>query len=130
MTTHTGNGGLVKISANTVAEILDWSLTEGVNVIDDTVQSDAADTHKTGTTNWSGSANGYWDETDTNGQEAMTNGASIEIHLLPDGSAASDIDFNGTATISGIERASANNAIVTVNFTFTGNGALTRSVLV
>jgi hypothetical protein len=130
MATHTGNGGEVQIASATVAEVLDWSLTEGVNIIDDTVTGDAADTHLVGTTNWSGSVNCYWDETDATGQEAMTIGASVVIHLLPDGSAATDIDFNGTATINSIERASANNSIVTANFSFTGNGALTRTVLV
>ena len=129
MANHTGNGGAVKIGANTVAEMLDWSLTEGVNVIDDTVVGDAADTHQVGTTNWSGSVNCYWDETDATGQEAMTIGASVELHLEPDGAATGDIDFNGTATINSIERASANNSIVTANFSFTGNGALTRTVV-
>jgi len=129
MATHTGNGGIAKIGANTVAEFLTWSLTEGVNIIDDTVAGDASDTHQSGTTNWSGSVNCYWDETDTTGQEAMTIGASVELHLLPDGATTGDIDFNGTATINSIERSTANNSIVTANFSFTGNGALIRSVL-
>jgi len=129
MATHTGNGGAVKIGANTVAEFLNWSLTEGINVIDTTVVGDTSDTHLTGTDNWSGSASCYWDETDTNGQETMTIGASVALHLLPDGSATADIDFNGTATVTSIERSSANNSIVTANFSFQGNGALTRSVL-
>ena len=129
MATHTGNAGAVQVGANTVAEMLTWSLTENINVIDDTVTGDAADTHLTGTTNWSGSVNCYWDETDTNGQEAMTIGASVTLHLLPDGVTTGDIDFNGTATINSIERTSGNNATVVANFTFTGNGALTRTVL-
>lgn len=129
MATHTGNGGAVKIGTATVAEVLDWSLTEGINVIDDTVVGDAADTHLVGTTNWSGSVNCYWDETDTLGQEAMTIGASVALHLLPDGAAVGDIDFNGTASITSIERASANNSIVTASFSFQGNGALTRTVI-
>ncbi len=129
MAEHSGNGGDVLITAAVVAQVLDWSLTEGVNVMDSTVTGDAADTHLVGTTNWSGSVNCYWDETDSAGQEAMTIGASVDLHLLPDGSAAADIDFNGTASITSIERASANNSIVTANFSFTGNGALTRTVI-
>lgn len=129
MATHTGNAGEVQVGVNTVAEMLSWTLTENVNVIDDTVTGDTADSHLTGTVNWSGSVNCFWDETDTNGQEAMTIGASVTLHLLPDGATTGDIDFNGTATINSIERSSANNATVTANFTFTGNGALTRSVL-
>jgi len=130
MATHTGNDGQVLIGANAVAEVLNWSLSEGINVVDDTAVGDASDTHKTGTVNWNGSINCYWDETDTTGQEAMTIGASVDISLLPDGATTGDIDFNGTATITAIERSSANNSIVTANFTFQGNGDLSRSVLI
>jgi len=129
MANHTGNNGVVQIGANTVAEVLSFSLSEGVNVIDDTVVGDAADTHKVGTTNWSGSADCYWDDADATGQEAMTIGASVDLSLLPDGTATGDIDFNGTATITAIERAVSNNGIVTASFTFQGNGALTRTVV-
>jgi len=129
MANHTGNGGQVQIGANVVAEVLNFTLSEGVNVVDDTVTGDTSDTHKTGTANWNGSINCYWDETDSTGQEAMTIGASVDVSLYPDGVATGDIDFNGTATITAIERSSANNSIVTANFTFQGNGALTRTVV-
>jgi hypothetical protein len=130
MANITGNSGDVTISAAIVAEVLSFSLTEGVNVIDDTVIGDAADTHQVGTTNWSGSVSCFWDDTDATGQEAMTIGASVELHLRPEGAGAGNIDFNGTASITSIERAVANNAIVTANFSFQGTGALTRSVLI
>jgi len=129
MANHTGNGGQVQIGANVVAEVLNWSLSEGINVVDDTTTGDTSDTHKTGTVNWNGSINCYWDETAATGQEAMTIGASVDISLYPDGVATGDIDFNGTATITAIERSSANNSIVTANFTFQGNGDLTRTVV-
>ena len=103
MATHIGNSGSVKIAAATVAEVLSWSLTEGANVADDTILGDASASHKVGTKNWSGSVSCYWDETDTNGQEAMVVGASVDLSLLPDGATTGDIDFNGTATITSIE---------------------------
>jgi len=130
MANITGNDGDVTISAAVVAEVLSFSLTEGVNVIDDTVIGDAADTHLVGTTNWSGSLSCFWDDSDATGQEAMTIGASVEVHLRPEGAGTGNIDFNGTASITSIERAVANNAIVTANFSFQGTGALTRTVLI
>ena len=130
MANISGNSGDVTISANIVAEVLSFSLTEGVNVIDDTVIGDAADTHLVGTTNWSGSLSCFWDDTDATGQEAMVIGASLEVHLRPEGAGTGNIDFNGTASITSIERSVSNNAIVTANFSFQGTGALTRSVLV
>lgn len=129
MANHTGNTGSVTIGAAVVAEVLSFSLSEGVNVIDDTVVGDAADTHQVGTANWSGSISCYWDETDATGQEAMTIGASVVVHLLPEGAGSTNIDFTGTASVTSIERSVANNSIITANFSFQGNGALTRTVL-
>jgi len=129
MANLTGNAGSVLIGANAVAEVLSFSLSEGINVVDDTVIGDAADTHKVGTTNFSGSADCYWDDSDATGQEAMTIGASVDLHLLPEGAGTGNIDFNGSATITSIERSVANNGIITASFSFQGNGALTRSVL-
>ena len=129
MATHIGNSGSVKISAATVAEVLSWSLTENANTADDTVLGDASTSHIAGLKSWSGSVSCYWDDTDATGQEAMVVGASVALHLLPDGATTGDIDFNGTATIVSIERSGANDTIVTANFNFTGNGDLTRSVL-
>ena len=130
MANISGNNGDVTISAAIVAEVLSFSLTEGINVIDDTVIGDAADTHLVGTTNWSGSVSCFWDDSDSAGQEAMTIGASVEVHLRPEGAGATNIDFNGTASITSIERSVANNSIITANFSFQGTGALTRTVLV
>lgn len=125
-----GNSGEVKIGANQVAEVLEFTLTENATTADDTVIGDTWQSHKVGTTSWSGSVNCYYDSTDANGQEAMTVGASVELHLIPAGAGAGNIDFNGTATITSIERAVANDSIVTANFSFTGNGPLTQSTLV
>lgn len=112
-----------------MAEVISWSLTETGNVADDTAIGDTTMTHKQGNTSWSGSISCYWDETDSTGQEAMTANASVDLSLLPDGATTGDIDFNGTATIVSIERSGGIDAIVTANFSFTGNGDLTRTVL-
>ena len=130
MATHIGNNGSVTVGANTVAEVVSFSLTEGAATADDTALGDGYDSHLVGTLNWSGSVTCHWDETDATGQEAMTAGASVELHLLPDGAVTGDIDFNGTATITSIERSVGNNATVSASFSFTGNGALTRDVLI
>lgn len=129
MANHTGNAGSVTISANAVAEILSFSLSEGVNVIDSTAIGDAADTHEVGTVNWNASISCFWDETDSTGQEALTIGASVAVHLLPEGAGSTNIDFNGQASVTSIERSVANNSIITASFSIQGDGALTRTVL-
>ena len=129
MATHIGNQGSVKVGSNTVAEVVSWSLSESANTADDTAIGDTYQSHQVGTLAWSGTVTCHWDETDATGQEAMTSGASVVLHLLPDGATTGDIDFNGTATIVGIERNVTNDGIVSASFSFTGNGTLTRTVL-
>ena len=65
-----------------------------------------------------------FDETDTTGQGAMTNGASVALDLFPEGADSGDTYFSGTAIITSISRANAMGAMVTASFSFQGTGAL------
>lgn len=125
MATHIGNNGVVKVGANVVAEVVGFSITEGSAVADDTVLGDTYASHIAGIKNWSGSISCFLDETDTLGQGALTAGASVSLSLQSEGDTLGDLKLSGTATITSIERSVGKDAIVTANFSFTGNGALT-----
>lgn len=124
-----GTNGVVKVGSVSVAEVTEFSLSQTASTADDTVLGDTWKTHKVGTQEWSGSVSCFWDDSDTTGQGAMTVGASVELHLIPEGPGTGNIDYNGMATITGIEQSVANDSIVTASFTYTGNGALTESTL-
>jgi hypothetical protein len=126
---HKGSEGTVKIGSNVIAEIRGWSLSQSANTIDDTELGDTAETHQPGTTSWSGSVTCFWDETDTNGQEAMTIGTSVTLNLYPEGATSGDKYYTGTATITGIERSGAINGMVEAVYSFKGSGALTPSTV-
>jgi len=125
MATFIGNDGVVKVGVNTVAEVTSFSLTEGANTADDTALGDTSQSHLVGTLNWSGSISCFWDDADTTGQGAMTNGASVTLVLLREGSAVGAAEYTGTATITSIESSNENDSTVTASFSFTGNGDLT-----
>lgn len=132
MGTHWGNEGQVKLGANTVAEMIEWEFTESVQPVDDTSMGDAYKTHIVGSgiKEWSGSMTCHWDETDTNGQVAMTVGASVTLNLYAEGSTSGDVYWTGTATIT--ERSQTvkmDGETSRAAFTFMGNGALTRSTV-
>lgn len=130
MATHWGNEGTVKLGSNAVAEITKFEFTETVTPVDDTSMGDTYKTHIAGSgiKEWSGSMDAHWDETDTNGQVAMTVGASVTLNLYPEGATTGDKYYTGTATIT-------SRSVVTVmdgetikaTFQFLGNGALTLS---
>lgn len=130
MPTHSGHEGIVKIGANTVAEVTSWSIEESAETIDDTALSDTAKTFIAGQTSWTASIECHWDETDTTGQGAMTAGSTVTLNLYPEGDASGDTFFTGSAIITSISRAGGGGSTVTASFSAQGNGALTSSTVV
>ena len=129
MATHAGKEGTVKVGANTIAEIRDWSTTETGETVDDTSMGDDARTHKATVSSWEASINCWWDETDATGQGALTINASVTLNLYPEGAAGGDTFFSGTATVTGITRSAALDGMVEVSFTAQGSGVLTESTV-
>jgi hypothetical protein len=123
MATHTGSEGTVHIGTDAIGELKGWSYTEGVTTIPTTTLNDTAETHTTGTTNWSGSAESFWDLDDT-AQAALTIGASITLKFYPEGAASADKYKTGTATVESINASGATDDMANVSFSFKGNGAL------
>jgi len=124
MANHKGSEGLVKIGVNDVAELVSWAYDETAATIPDTILGDAAATHKTGETSWTGTMEVLWDEADTTGQGAMTIGASVTVEFYPEGDASTDVYKTGTATVTSIGARADNGTMVENSFGLTGNGAL------
>lgn len=127
MANHAGSEGKVKVGANTVAEVRDWSIEESAEVLDDTTMGDTWITNKSSLKSWTASVNCFWDETDTNGQQAMTIGAEVTLNLYPEGDTTGDIYYTGSAIITSLSRTGSYNGMVESSFSATGNGALTQS---
>lgn len=81
--------------------------------------------YKGGHVSWTAECKCHWDETDTSGQGAMTIGASVTLHLHPEGATSGDVDMTGTATVTGKSQSVPLRGVVEQSFTLTGNGALT-----
>jgi hypothetical protein len=129
MATHKGSEGTVKVGANAIAELRSWQIEEQADTIEDTTLNDTARTFNAGLVSWSGSAEAFWDETDTNGQLALTIGASVTLNVYPEGDSSGDSFYTGTAIVTGITRQSNNESMVEVSFSFQGSGALTADTV-
>lgn len=127
MANHTGSEGHLAIGANTIAELKSWSLSVSASTIDDTELSDSWMTKKAGLNSWSGGCEAYWDETDTNGQEALTIGTSVTGNFHPEG--ATGTLYSGTMLVTSIERSASVDGMVEVAFSFEGTGTLTQSTV-
>ncbi len=125
MANHAGKEGTVKVGANAIAEIRDWSISETAETTDNTAMGDSDRTHIFTVGSWEASVSSWWDETDSNGQGALTRGASVSLNLYPEG--ASGTYYSGTATVTGINRNAALDGMVEVAFTCLGNGSLTET---
>jgi hypothetical protein len=129
MATHIGRDGIVKVGANSVAELRSFSIDETGDTVEDTVMTDAARSYISTLTSFTGSADVYWDETDTSGQGALTVGASVTIGFYPEGETAGDTYYSGTCIVTGVSRSASFDGMVEASITFQGSGALTASTV-
>jgi len=128
MATHIGRDGILKVGANTVAELRSFSIEETGDTVEDTVMTDTARTFVPTLTSFTGSADVYWDETDTTGQGALTVGSEVTIGFYPEGDAVGDTYYTGTAIVTGVSRSASFDGMVEASITLQGSGALTESV--
>ena len=125
MSIHKGSEGLVKVGANTVAEVRSYSIDESADTIESSSMGNSAKTFESSLTSFSGSVECHYDETDTNGQVAMSIGSSIALNLYPEGAASGDTYMSGTAIITGKTVSAAHDGLVEASISFQGSGALT-----
>jgi predicted secreted protein len=131
MATHTGSEGTVRVGLNAIAEIRSYSVEETADTVEDSSMGDAYRTFKTTLKGWSGSVDVFWDETDTNGQVAMTVGTEVTINFFPEGATAGQTEkyYSGTAIVTGRTVTGSFDGMVESTITLQGTGALTLSTL-
>jgi len=129
MATHKGSEGVIKVGANSVAEIRSYSIEESADTIEDTSMGDSARTYKTSLTSFSGSLDVFWDETDTNGQGALSIGSEVTLNVYPEGDTSGDTYYTGTAIVTGVSRSASFDGLVEASISVQGSGALSESTV-
>ena len=128
MATHKGSEGTIKVGSNAVAELLSYSITENVDLIETTNISDAARLYTTGKSSWGGEIATNWDEGDT-AQSALTIGASVTLNVYPEGATGGDTYYTGTAIVTGLDKSADGEGLVTNTISVTGSGALSSALV-
>jgi len=129
MATHKGSEGTVKVGSNAIAEIRSYSIEESADTIEDTSMGDSARTYKPSLTQFSGSIDVFWDETDTSGQGALDVGSEITLNFYPEGDTAGDTYYSGSAIVTGVTRTGSFDGMVEASISVQGNGTLTESTV-
>lgn len=129
MATHKGSEGVVKVGANTVAEVRSWTIAESADTLEDTSMGDTARTYKSSLTTFTGSLDVFWDETDSTGQGALTIGAEVTFAVYPEGDASTDTYYTGTAIVTEVSRTASFDGLVEASVSLQGTGALSESTV-
>ncbi len=129
MATHKGSEGTVKVGSNAVAEIKSYSIEESADTLEDTSMGDSARTYKPSLSNFSGSLDVFWDETDTDGQGALSIGSEVTLNVYPEGDTTGDTYYTGSAIVTGVSRSASFDGLVEASISVQGNGALTTSTV-
>ena len=129
MASHTSSQGVVTIGGNVVAELRSMSLETSAEMIDATTITSAAKVNKAGTVSFTGSIDCFWDETDTNGQITLIEGASVTVVYLFEGNTSGDYSYSFTALVNSVSISSSVDGMVEASFSFTGTGAITRGTV-
>ncbi len=130
MATHVGTSGLVKWNgSNTVAEVTGFSISETNDTVEDTSLTDSAKSYLVLRKDATATVECHWDETDTNGQEALDVGTSATLELYPEGADAGDAYYTATAIVTGADVAVTMDGTITRNFSFQITGGVTHNTV-
>ena len=129
MANHKGSEGLIKIGGNTMAEVTSWTLTQSSSTIENTELADTTRSYLSGLSEYSGTVDCHWDETDTNGQVACSFGAAVNLIFYPEGATSGDVYFNGTSLVTGITRNASVDGLVEISLSYQGTGPLAISTV-
>ncbi|NDD54878.1 hypothetical protein EBZ39_13610 [bacterium] len=118
-----GNAGSFRLSTNTVAEIDTWTLDVSTGLEETQSFGDTWKERTATIREWSGTAAGRFDNTDTNGHVALNTaflgGTTVSARFYINGTNY----YSGTAFVQASVSA-AENGLVTVSYTITGSGSL------
>lgn len=131
MASLTGNAGVINIDGEAVAEVRSYSIELTQDTIENTVMGDSSRQYVAGLSQFSGTADVYWDAShfdatsnpDLDGLIQGTVGASgVALIVYPTGSGA---NWAGNIVVTGYSINAAMDGMIEASVSFQGSGALT-----
>jgi len=129
MATHAGSEGTVRVGANAILEIRSYSVEETGDTIDDSTMGDTARTFLAGLKTFTATVDCLWDELNVNGQGALTVGSTVTLNLYPEGTAATDVYYTGSAIVTSRNLTASYDGLVEISFSCQGTGPLTQTAV-
>mgnify|MGYP000960087338 CR=1 FL=1 len=129
MATETSANGVIKVGANSVAEVTGYSITYTSDTVEDTVIGDSARTYKATLKSYTASIDAMWDQSDTDGQLALNVGDNITYSLYPSGETSGDTYFTGSGIVTSLAVSGSTGEMITATFEVQGSGDLTEDTV-
>jgi len=129
MATHVGTSGVVKIGADSVAEVTGFNIDETNDTVEDTSLTDTAKSYIALRKDATGTIECHWDETDSSGQESLDVGASVTLNLYPEGADSGDAYYTGTALVTGASVAVTMDGVISRTFNVQFTGGVTHTTV-
>ena len=129
MATFTGSDVVILVGTDQIAEVRSYSIDETMDTLEDTAMGDTSRTYKTSLKSFSGSADVFFDDTDTAGQGALTVGSEVTLNVQFEGNTTGDHKMSGTVLITGRTNSASFDGMVEASISFQGTGALTESTV-
>ena len=129
MATFSGSDGVILVGTDQVAEVRSYSIDETMDTLEDTSMGDTSRTYKTSLKSFSGSADVFFDDTDTSGQGGLTVGTSATLNIQMEGNTSGDHKLSGTVLVTGRTITASFDGLVEASLTIQGSGALTETTV-
>jgi len=129
MAVHTGSAGLIKIGANTVAEVTAFTLETTADVIESTQLTDTSKTFEVSRKSGTVTVEAAWDETDSNGQIVLQEATGVTLLLYPEGADSGDYFYTVPAIVTGNSVSVTMDDLIRLSISCQINGAITRGTV-
>jgi hypothetical protein len=129
MAVHTGSAGLIKIGANTVAEVTAFTLETTADVIESTQLTDTSKTFEVSRKSGTVTVEAAWDETDSNGQIVLQEATGVTLLLYPEGADSGDYFYTVPAIVTGNSVSVTMDDLIRLSITCQINGAISRGTV-
>lgn len=134
MASLTGNAGVINIDGEAVAEVRSYSIELTQDTIENTVMADASRQYVAGLSQFSGTADVYWDAShfdattnpDIDGLiQGAVGAAGVTLIVYPEGTGA---NWTGSIVVTGYSVTASFDGMIEASVSFQGTGALAYNV--
>lgn len=133
----TGNDGKVRVGSTDLAAVRNFSIETSADTIETSTMGTDVRTYVKGMSTWSGSADIFFDETETNtlkdtlnvcGSAHAVGGSATAVKLVLADGGGDDKWFSGNVLITGFTVNSSMDGMVEASISFQGTGALAYTI--